>query len=150
MRKVIKIGFPILCVVIIIGTFYLLNKLEKKVEGSIEQSAEEGEETNTNIQSTNEAENITGNVTENVVENEVTYSTPIREDEEVQNEKNKNEQEAFKIAKDTFGEESDNYYYTNEGMEDNKYIVAIRYKDTTKVRIYYIVDLENKTAEIYY
>lgn len=84
MKKVIKIGFPIVCVAVIGGTFILLGKLDKKVEGSLKNkdyntiSNESAEENfvNETLNSENvtytvpvDEENVTNDVEENVVNN---------------------------------------------------------------------------------
>lgn len=70
MKKVIKIGFPIVCVVIIGGTFYMLNKLDKQVEGSLK--SQYSNTTNTSTESENEITN-----SENIIQENVSYTVPV-------------------------------------------------------------------------
>ncbi len=70
MKKVIKVGFPIVCVVIIGGTFYMLNKLDKQVEGSLK--SQYSNTTNTSTESENEITN-----SENIIQENVSYTVPV-------------------------------------------------------------------------
>ena len=49
----------------------------------------------------------------------------------------------------TYGD-INNVYYSNEGIENGKYIIAVRDIETTTAKIYYIVDIENEVVDIYY
>ena len=70
MKKVIRYGFPIACVVIIGGTFYMLGNLGRKVEGSLKSQY------NNNVNSIDEI-NDEINSSENLIENDVTYTVPV-------------------------------------------------------------------------
>ena len=153
MKKIVKIGFPIVCIAVLGGTFIVLKKAEKKVEEMKKYENTTQNVTSENLLSNNSktSDNMKSfdvNDNENV-QNEISYSIPIENDEDVKNAKKQNQEKAFDIVKKVHGE-SDDLYYTNEGMEDEKYIVAVRYKETTSTKIYYIVNLEDETAEIYY
>ena len=141
MRKVIKIGFPIVCISIVGITFFLLNRAMNKV----------------NKNNWNTSETVKNNVEENSNEIDTENSTSqkkvytVSDDEkrkelEKENEKN---QKAIDIVKQKDGNRT-NTYYSNEGEENGEYIVAIRDIQTTKAIIYYIVNLEEETARIYY
>ena len=77
MKRVVKIGFPIVCVVIIGGTFFLLNGAKKRVNNMKSQK-----ETNSTV-----VENIVDNTskTNNIDEdntNKKVYSVPVEKDYE--------------------------------------------------------------------
>ena len=144
MRKIIKIGFPIACVAVIGGTFYLLNKTVKRVNennynnninenNSIIQKAEDATDTFENV----------SKVEENII-NTIPEENKKIESENEEKDKNK----AIDIVKKKDVSRS-NVYYTNEGKNGNKYIVAVREEDTTEVVIYYSVDLDKEEIEIY-
>ena len=84
MRKIFKIGFPILCVAIIGGTFILLNKTTEKInrlklkEDEDDLGFEEESEENIvesefyqNEITNNTVNNIVNNITNNVVNNNI-------------------------------------------------------------------------------
>ncbi len=138
MRRIVKIGFPIVCVVVIGGTFFALHKLEKKVENSKEK--------NTIKTSTND--NISNNIEKNIdSKKEVSFSTPIQKEVEKMN--TELEEKAIEILKKTYTF-NDDVYFTNEGIEDGNYIIAVRYKETTSAKIYYEIDIENEKVEVHY
>ena len=137
MRRIIKIGFPILCISIIIGTFILLSKTAEKI--------------NKNKLVENDDENITfqdENTINESVQNEIIENTIYVNSEEVKAKEKENEEKAIEIVK-KLAPPLSNVYYTNEGMVGNYYIVAIRDNETKKEKIYYGVDIENEKIEIY-
>ena len=68
MKKVIKIGFPIVCVVIIGGTFYMLNDLDRQVEKSLRSQYSNTTNTSTETEITD---------SENTVQENVSYTVPV-------------------------------------------------------------------------
>lgn len=138
MRKIIRIGFPILCVGIILVTFWMLADIKEKAESN---------KLNTEENSESDAENTIENNVENSIENEVedkvsNQSSVFATENEISLNK------AIYILEKIVDDE--NIYYTDEGMEEERYIVAVRDKETTQAKKYYIVDLETGEAEIYY
>ena len=134
MRRIIKIGFPILCIAVIGGTFILLNKTTSKI--------------NKNRLKENEADvSVAQNfTTESIDEEEIENVILTAEEIKVQEVKNKSK--AIELVKELAPSMS-NSYYTNESIEDGKYIVAIRENETKDAIIYYAVDIENDKIEIY-
>jgi len=140
MNKVIKIIFPVICIFIILGTFFLLNKTQEKANGISE---------NTNLNKNNEIE--TEKNKEQNEENKVDnlYATSIEDKENQKIIEQQNEERAIELASNTYGD-INNVYYSNEGIENGKYIIAVRDIETTTAKIYYIVDIENEVVDIYY
>ena len=142
MRKIIRIGFPILCVSIIGGTFILLNKTAERINRN---KLVENEEENIVYQE----ENVINETVENeIIENEIVENTVYIDEEEAKLKEKENKEKAIEIVK-KLAPPLSNTYYTNEGMVGNYYIVAIRDNETKKEKIYYGVDIEKKEIEIY-
>ena len=140
MKRIVKIGFPIACVVVIGGTFFALNKLQKKVKVSKKD----------NTVNTSVSENVSEKIDNDIdTINEVSFSTPIQNDEQVKDSEKQNEEKAIEILKKTYSL-NDDVYFTNEGKEDNSYIIAVRNKDTTAAKIYYEVNIENEKVNVHY
>lgn len=135
MKKIIKIGFPIICIAVIAGTFILLNKTTDRINRNKLQKDEIDNSFEENI--INEVEDNTN--TENIVE-----LSP----EEAQKKEIENKAKAIEIVK-RLAPPLENVYYTNEGKVENNYLVAIKDNDTKNPKIYYSVDVENEEIEIY-
>lgn len=136
MRKLIKIGFPILCVAVIGGTFVLLNKTTERINRN---RLPEDEEENTSIETRVDEEDTI----ENTVDSEVSLTSEEMKEKEVEN-----KAKAIDIIK-KYAPPVSNSYCTNEGVEGNKYLVAVRDSTSKEAKIYYAVDVENETFEIY-
>lgn len=139
MKKFIKIGFPILCIAVIGGTFILLNKTTERINRN---KLKDDVEDNTIAESQAEKEN-----TEETVINETTNSVTLSQDE-VKAQEVKNKSKAIEIVK-SLAPAVSNSYCTNEGMAGNKYLVAVRDNTSKEVVIFYAVDIDNETFEIY-
>lgn len=191
MKKSIRIGFPIFCVVVVGGTLIALVNLSNKVEKISEQRAlnevkntiteryEEKEEKhnyklynqtnseniiqNTNtIKNTNTDTNVSKNVIEentvknnvqNNVQNSNTTTNSVsnskidstEETDEADNLSDKNK--AISMVQAEWGSDP-TVYFTNEGMSSGNYIVAVRDKSNTSVKMFYKVNIEANTVEI--
>lgn len=135
MRKIIKIGFPIVCVAIIGGTFVLLNRTTNKINRNKLNSDEDSI------------------YEENVIETKVSEGKEILENavsssEDVKVKEIDNKARAIELVK-KLSPPLTNVYYTNEGKVEDNYLVAVRENDTQIVKIYYIVDINNEKIEIY-
>lgn len=141
MKKVIKVGFPIVCIVLIGGTFILLNKFQSRVNDRARINAEVSN-------SSKKAEKDTRE--ENTVMENTSYTVSVEEQEQKEKEEEENKEKAINIIKNEYSYMgTDDIYFTNEGEENGRYIVAVRQKSTTEAIIYYIVDAQEKTYEIY-
>lgn len=137
MRRIVKIGFPILCVAVIGGTFILLNKTTERISRNrLKDDDTENVvvEENPDIVEVNE-----GSLVENTV-------TSVSGENITQEVKNKNK--AIELVKEKAPEYTD-CYYTNEDMIDGNYLVAVRDNKTKEAKIYYTVDIQNEKIEIY-
>lgn len=174
MRKIVRIGFPILCVAVVGGTLIAVGNLKKKAD----KIAKEREAVNysntvvenntpqtttttyvyTNTVNTTTTTNSVMNTGENNTvktpsqNNTVTDKTPstntkntevTTEDLSGSSEKEK----AVTLVAKEWGEDS-SVYFTNEGVSNGLYIVAVRDKSNTSVKMFYKVDLKNNTVEV--
>lgn len=136
MKRIIKIGFPIICIAVIGGTFILLNKTTEKINRNKLVETEE-EETNEIVEEPAQTNEIANNTTTVPVSSEEAKSKEIS-----------NKANAIEIVK-RLAPPLTNVYYTSEGTENNLYIVAIRDNDTKIPKIIYSVDIENEKIEVY-
>lgn len=166
MRKIIKIGFPIVCVAVIGGTFYLLNKTLDRVNAMNEDAKSNNitnvtNNTSQNLLAQNNLSNSNVNNVSNAITNKVSNvsnstnsvstSTVLVEDQEkMEAKKLEDKEKVIELVKKRDGERRDKVYYTHEGTENGKYVVAVRYEATTEAIIYYEVDLENEKVDIHY
>ena len=134
MKKLIKIGFPIVCIAIIGGTFVLLDRTTSKI--------------NRNKLSSDES-NI---YDENVIETEVSNGEEVLENmvnsEDIKIKEIDNKAKAIGLVK-KLSPPLTNVYYTNEGRVEDNYLVAVRDSDTQITKIFYVVDINNEKIEIY-
>lgn len=200
MKKSVKIGFPIFCVVIVGGTLIALshlqnkadeisnNKNENKIVNSINQTDENNNITiNNSINNENdytsideENSTITNQVAnntntekinmnkenesiENTTLNTTNNSNTVNTTNTVNTSNNKNsvakteeteekndisdKDKAISMVQAEWGSDS-SVYFTNEGVSDGCYIVAVRDKSNTSVKLFYKVNLKENTVEI--
>lgn len=143
MRRIIKIGFPILCVAVIGGTFILLNKATERI--SRNNLKEEDAYTNTVENNIEEDEVVENKTTNEVIDNNKDI---IATQEAAKTQEIENRAKAIELVKQ-YAPPTTNCYYTNEGMTGEYYLVAIRENDTNIVKIYYSVDVVSGKIQIY-
>ena len=151
MRKYIKYIFPILCVLIVGITFYMLFDIQNKVEEKYYQFDnvvvnnnvdEDGfliidDDTSNTVEDTNTVEETNTVEKEEIAEKDDAYA------------KTKLDQ-AINLVKKAWGEDN-SVYFTNEGVSsDGIYTVAARDKVSTAVKNYFKVNLETKKVEVDY
>lgn len=112
MKKVIKVGFPIVCVVIIGGTFYMLGNLDKKVEDSLRMQQ------SNSVNKVEETKNEVG-TDENIVQEDVTYTVPVNTDNEETSTSDENLKNTENVTED---DENDNTSNITEN-EDNENVL---------------------------
>ena len=134
MRKLIKIGFPIVCIAIIGGTFVLLDRTTSKI--------------NRNKLSSDESSIYEENVIETEVSNGEEVLENIVNSEDVKINEIDNKAKAIELVK-KLSPPLTNVYYTNEGRVEDNYLVAVKDSDTQITKIYYVVDINNEKIEIY-
>lgn len=142
MKKVIKIGFPILCVAIIGGTFILLNKTTERINRT---KLKEDDIYNNTVENKID-EDI--EVEEENKDNGNQIKNAVIDQEEIRVQEVKNKARAIELVKQ-LAPPTSNSYYTNEGMTGTRYLVAIRDNDTKEIKIYYSVDIEKEKIEVY-
>ena len=153
MRKYFKFIVPIICIVVVIITFYMIFDIRSKVEEvnygteDIELNEEKEDviveeqnvvEENTDLEDKNEDENATNtSQKEEISEKEDRYSKEKLD-------------EAISLVQKAWGEDS-TVYFTNEGLNsEGLYMVAARDKTSTTVRNYFKVNLDNKSVQVDY
>ena len=155
MNKWIKIGFPILCVLVVVVTFYLLHNAQSKIKAK--------EETNTT-----KVENVVNEVEEeNTVEVENTVNEV--EPEEIKTtveqggassaslyEKNNDagstqkKNEAIQLVKENWGADDTVTFRCDQVTGDGIYVIAVVSKQTGNVQNYFRVNLDDKIVQVDY
>lgn len=152
MRKYLKIIVPIICVLVVAVTFFMIFDISRKVEKQNYST-----ENITDSENVADNENTTNTTSVDTDENTVTDNTTSSnevEDEIVSNEDDKlsssKQESAIEIMEEYWGEDN-SVYFTNEGVDNNgNYIVAVRQKTSTTVKDYYKINIKTKAVEIYY
>ena len=144
MRKAIKIGFPIVCIGVITITFWMMSDIKKKAQENKDESVKNEIVVNENtVENKNETENKIDD------ENSVDTGNLGKTDNSIINARDeKNFEIAIGILRKNITEKD--VYYTKEGVENGRYIVAVRDSNTTIAKQYYIIDIETNEFEIYY
>ena len=155
MNKKLKIAIPIVCVLVVVITYWMIFDIKKKVNNMNEQDLNNTEMQNTVDENTIEEDNTVEeenivNTAESTANNENTNSSSeeIAEKDDVYA-TNKFD-EAKYLVKKAWGDD-DTVYFTNEGVtSEGLYIVAAREKSTTNVRNYFKVNIETKDVDVDY
>ncbi|MBR3697175.1 MAG: hypothetical protein IKM97_02755 [Clostridia bacterium] len=154
MKKYLKIIVPLICVLVVFITFFMLFDIKNKVEESYygTNSIELNEGKDEEITKNNNDENTS-------VENEIVESTTntvnqnLTKEEVLEDEDNYSKSkldEAKKLVQKEWGEDN-TVYFTNEGFNsEGLYMVAVRDKTSTAVKNYFKVNLETKKVMIDY
>lgn len=146
MKKSVKIGFPIVCVGIIAITFGMMADIKNKAEAKNKEM--EKEKSSYSENNSNEIKNKNdGLQIDNKLDNEISNSL-VEKGELVETKINS----VIDILKKKIYDNKniDNIYFSIEGEENGKYIIAVRDAETTEAKQYYIIDLEKEEVEIYY
>lgn len=166
MKRSIKIGFPIVCILVVGGTLIALgnlsnkaNKISSKNETNTVNTSVKNE-VNNNVVSeypnfSYNANTVSNTNVENKVdeskknENKTSNQDVTNNKTEVTDEKNDtpDKEKALELAKKEWGEDN-SVYFTNEGVSSGKYIVAVRDKSNTAVKLFYKIDLNTKIVEV--
>lgn len=164
MKKSVKIGFPIACIVIVVGTLIALvnlqNKAEelsnKKLENKVVNSVNKVTETKIKISNTNEYDyeqnkineninKIVNNVNKNNVSKNKNSTNKVVAKEETKKVSDKDK--AIAMVQAEWGSDP-SVYFTSEGVSKGNYIIAVRDKSNTSVKMFYKVNLQANTVEI--
>ena len=168
MKKKLKfIILPLICILVVGITFFLLFDLRNKVEeknynvddievvendyiATTENEVEEENEVieNTSKENTNDIQN---NTIENKVNNQENSqtATSIYEDNTDAGSTNKKE-EAINLVKQKWGEDDTVLFRCDSVLNNGEYVVAVISKSTASVKNYFRVNLEKKTVEVDY
>lgn len=155
MKKYLKIIVPLICVLVVFITFFMLFDIKNKVEdsyygkNSIELNEGKDEEiTKNNNDENTSVENEIVESTTNTVNQNLTKEEEVLEDED--NYSKSKLDEAKKLVQKEWGEDN-TVYFTNEGFNsEGLYMVAVRDKTSTAVKNYFKVNLETKKVMIDY
>lgn len=169
MKKNLKyIILPIICIVVVGITFFLLfdlkNKVEEKnygvgdievvendnnTENEIEENTIENNEVEENT--TKEENSALNNTVENTLvessEEKLQTATTIYEDNTDAGSTNKKE-EAINLVKQKWGEDDTVVFRCDSVLSNGEYVVAVISKSTASVKNYFRVNLDKKTAEV--
>ncbi len=156
MNKWIKIGFPFLCVVVVLFTFYLLHNAEKKieeketnenstkVENVVNEIEEENEVEVENVVNTTEPEEIKTVVQESGA----SASSLYEKNNEAGSTQKKNE--AIQLVKENWGADDTVSFRCDQVTGDGIYVIAVVNKQTGNVQNYFRVNLEDKIVQVDY
>lgn len=164
----IKIWLPILCVVVVGVTFYMIYDIQNKVdqlteyedsnevqnsissenvvsENQVENAVVENEVTNENInQTTNAVINVTNtskpvaNTNTNNNKNNTSFNPGVTDQK----------QKAIELVKKEWGNDNSVDFLFDYVNEKNEYVVAVKDKATATVKYYFRVNLETGTVEL--
>lgn len=151
MRKSIRIGFPIVCVGVIVITFGMINDIKNKAEMNKEKAQKQEE---SNFVEMDPNENVLENQISNSVINEIQNGISTEDGDSSNSffgtETDVNISKAIYILKEQIEIDEQKVYLTSEGEEEGRYIIAARNIETTETEEYYIIDIEKQEVEIYY
>lgn len=155
----LKVWIPIICIIVIGVTFYMLHDIQNKIEKNgtqntinVPQNQTENvinEENNTeqNIVPENQTENETTNTAENTnVSNSANTTNPASAPAKpaVTDQK----QKAIELVKKKWGKDDTVDYVFDYINENGEYVVAVKDRATATVKYYFRVNLETGTVEL--
>ncbi len=160
MNKWIKIGFPILCVLVVVITFALLHNAQKKIDengaaNTTQKEVVEGKnETKKTENVVEEVENETANTAKNeeikstVEKGGASSSSLYEKNNEAGSTQKKNE--AIQMVKDNWGEDDTVTFRCDQVTGDGIYVIAVVQKQTGNVQNYFRVNLDENTVQVDY
>lgn len=161
--KKIKIWLPILCIVIVAITFYMIHDVQNKIETVNQLKEYEVADSQNTIQN---QDVVTENLVENaVVEKETTnqVQNTMTNTVNVTNTTNTNKpisdapaipavtdqkQKAIELVKKEWGADNSVDFLFEYINENGEYVVSVKDKATATVKYYFRVNLETKTVEL--
>ena len=148
MKKYVKIIIGIIIVVlVIVGLVFLKHEnVKETVNKDIVQSKEVKDALNTIKK---EASNVKNEVKNVVEEPKVDEETSKEETEKEDNKKNEisNDEKAIDMVKQDWGADNNVTFKIDEVSENGKYVIGVVDKKTTKVLMWYDVDVNNNTLQ---
>ena len=147
----LKVWVPIICILIVGITFYMLHDIKGKIAKIDEDNVIDSEENKTTDEEQKMLEN---NLAENGI-NDETENTSINTDTN----KNQNsapakpavtdqKQKAIELVKKEWGEDNTVNYVFDYINENGEYVIAVKDKASATVKYYFRVNLETETVEL--
>ena len=140
MNKWIKIGFPILCVLVVVVTFYLLHNAQSKIKAK--------EDTNTT-----KVENVVNEVEPEEIKTTVeqggaSSASLYEKNNDAGSTQKKNE--AIQLVKENWGADDTVTFRCDQVTGDGIYVIAVVSKQTGNVQNYFRVNLDDKIVQVDY
>lgn len=155
----LKVWIPIICIIVIGVTFYMLHDIQNKIakngtqntinvpQNQTENVINEENNTEQNIVPENQTENETTNTAENTnVSNSANTTNPASAPAKpaVTDQK----QKAIELVKKKWGKDDTVDYVFDYINENGEYVVAVKDRATATVKYYFRVNLETGTVEL--
>lgn len=156
MEKSTKIIIAVLVIaLIILGIVISVNKnkaVQTDNKNTINQSNEVKDAVNWIKNEVNDVQNnientISENNVENIIDNAQDNSNNSIKENETSNKEEDNNQKAIDMVKSDWGEDDSVNFKIDEQSEDGKYVISVVDKNTTKVLVWYDVDIKNNTIQ---
>lgn len=156
MEKNTKIIIAVLVIaLIILGIVISVNKnkaVQTDNKNTINQSNEVQNVVNWIKNEVNDVQNnientIPENNVENIIDNAQDNSNNSIQENETSNKEEDNNQKAIDMVKSDWGEDESVNFKIDEQSEDGKYVISVVDKNTTKVLVWYDVDIKNNTIQ---
>lgn len=158
-KNSVKIWLPIICIIVVGITFYMIHDMQTKIEKGNSQNIvnnEENEASEENIVTENNIENevITNNVeTENQVSTENVSNTSSKNEVETPVAEAKpaitnKKQKAIELVQEQWGKDSSVNFTFEYVNENGEYVVAVRDGTSATVKNYFRVNLETENVEL--
>lgn len=157
MEKSTKIIIAVLILaLIILGVFIVTSKNDTEQVGNDNNNISQSNEVKDAVNwIKNEVNNTEKTENEDKVENVINNNEEKLDDETDNNNKTDekpsseeiNNQKAIDMVKNDWGEDSSVTFKIDEQTEDGKYVICVVDKNTTKVLVWYDVDIKNNTIQ---
>lgn len=156
---------PIICVIVVAITFYLIRDMEEKIENNEVQNTVGGQENivedenvaqENTLQENQVEENVTQNEVSNEVENKVSNTTKntaasnstVQNSAPAQPAVTDKKQRAIELVKKEWGTDDSVSYVFEYINENGEYVIAVKDKASATVKYYFRVDLDTETVEL--
>lgn len=157
-KKIFKYAFPVICILIVIITFWMLSDIRSKVDNELYNTDDIANNTDEEFEVTeneisNEVENIVNEISNeaNIIENtQNNVTNQIVPEEDIEEGSTAKKQEAISLVKQAWGEDNSVSYRCESVNSNGEYVVAVILKSSGSVKAYFNVNLETKKVEIDY
>lgn len=158
----LKIWVPIICIVVVAITFYLIHNMQNKIEENGIQNTTDMDEcvqdvenelieeniAEENIVIENDEPNEITNTEENTSSKNTTSSTNSQSSTPAQPGVTDKKQKAIELVKKEWGEDDTVSYVFDYVNENGEYVIAVKDRSSATVRNYFRVNLETETVEL--